>query len=102
MIEYDESVDINKGDVVLVFGAEWCQPCKIISKLLVNITTSMYNILHVDADKYSRLAYKFDVTSIPAVVYIKDGSIVKFINSSSSMKVAMNISKNNFSDLQES
>lgn len=84
------SIEINKNNfeaevlksdkpVIVDFFATWCGPCQTQSPILDEIAETMENVkvVKIDVDKNAELAEKYDVMSIPTIVIIKDGQLVK-------------------------
>jgi len=72
--------EIIKKDKVLVdFYAEWCPPCKMLSKELENLENEIKDleIIKIDTDKFQELATKYQVMSIPAIKIFKKGKLTK-------------------------
>jgi len=70
---------ISKGNVVIDFWAEWCGPCKILSPTVDQVAGEMKGKVKfgkVDVDAESDLAQKFEVMSIPTLIFFKDGEMV--------------------------
>ena len=65
--------------VIVDFNADWCGPCKMLGPILENVAESHDDIkfVSVNIDDEDDLAAKYDVFSIPCLVYIKDGKEVK-------------------------
>ena len=61
------------------FGAEWCIYCKKIAPIIEEIANENPDILvgSVDVDLQPMLAARFQVRSIPTVVLLKNGEVVK-------------------------
>jgi len=66
------------GLVVVDFFATWCGPCKVLSPLLHEVADekSEAKFIEVDVDEAQNLAREYGVTSIPTVVFLKDGKEV--------------------------
>ena len=70
---------IIQNDYVLIdFFATWCGPCKMLSPILENVASTRDNIkiAKVDVDKFTDLARKYGVMSIPTLILFKNGQVV--------------------------
>lgn len=70
----------RSGVVLIDFFATWCGPCKMQSPILEEVAKNVQGkatVVKVDTDKLPALAQKFDVTSIPTLVVLKDGQMVE-------------------------
>ena len=66
--------------VLLDFWATWCGPCMMIAPTLEEIArenAGKLKIGKVNVDEQMELAMKFGVTSIPLLVVMEKGQIVK-------------------------
>jgi thioredoxin-like negative regulator of GroEL len=61
---------------IIRFTASWCQPCKALATILDNVN-SPYPIEIVDIDERSDVAIEFGIRSIPTLVMIEDGTVLK-------------------------
>jgi thioredoxin 1 len=77
---FDSEV-INSTNIYLVdFWAEWCRPCKSIFSILEKISTEYKGILKVgklDVGKYPGIAVKFNILSMPNLLFFKDGKVIE-------------------------
>lgn len=67
---------VSEGDVVVDFWAEWCGPCKMLSPIVDELAKDMKGKVKfgkVNVDKESDLAQRFEVMSIPTLLFFKDG-----------------------------
>ena len=69
---------INNEYVLVDFFATWCGPCKMMTPVLEELssTRSEVKIDKVDVDKLGPLAQKYAVMSIPTLLLFKNGSLV--------------------------
>ena len=75
---FDEFLKNNKN-VVVDFFAEWCGPCKMLGPLMDEIAEEYkgqsVKIIKVDIEESPALAQKYNVMSIPNIVYFQDGEV---------------------------
>lgn len=69
---------INNGVVLVDFFADWCGPCKMLTPIIDEIARTWEDgkVLKVNIDDIPELAEKFDVQTIPTLLYLKDGKEV--------------------------
>lgn len=65
--------------VVLDFWAEWCGPCRMLAPVLEEIGTEYTEAAFgkVNVDEEAGLAQMFGIVSIPTLVFMKNGKIIK-------------------------
>ena len=75
--EFNEK--IASGRVLVDFFATWCGPCRMVSPIIDEIAEENEHIVvgKVDVDAQSELATQFQVYSIPTLVVLKDGKVLK-------------------------
>ena len=75
--EFPEIINSSKL-VVADFFAEWCMPCLMLAPVLEELGEEMKNVKFVklNVDDNSDLAGKYNVSSIPCLVIIRDGKEV--------------------------
>lgn len=77
---FDAEVLQSPTPVLIDFWAEWCMPCKMVAPLVDQIASQYEGKLKVgkvNVDTESELANKFGIVSIPTLLVMKDGKVVK-------------------------
>lgn len=87
---FDDSV---KDGVTLVdFWAEWCGPCKMIAPLIDELAAEYdgkATMGKIDVDAQAALAQRFNVSSIPTLLVMKNGEEAqRFVGVTSKEKLA--------------
>jgi len=67
--------------VLLDFWATWCMPCKMISPIVDEIASELPDVKvgKINIDDQPELASAFNVMSIPTLVVMKNGKIMKIM-----------------------
>ena len=77
--EQDFEATVASGVVLVDFYADWCGPCKMMSPILEDVAKEMDGkalFIKLDTDRSQSLAAKFQITSIPTLVVLKNGQEV--------------------------
>lgn len=77
--EYLLKLEKGMGGLLLIdFYTTWCQPCKLLMPRLEAIEPGMPEVsfLKVDCEHEPELADKYNVTSVPTLVLLKEGETV--------------------------
>lgn len=74
--------DILKDNKVVIidFWAQWCGPCKAFGPIFEEVAKEkdgLVKFVKVDVDKNSKVAALYNIRSIPTVLFIKNGQVVK-------------------------
>ncbi len=69
---------INSTEPVLVkFSSNWCNPCKLVGKLLDGMQKTLPKTYEVDVDENMELCDEYKITNIPVVMLFKSGEMLK-------------------------
>lgn len=75
-----QSEVLESTKLVLVdFWAEWCGPCQVLAPVIEEVAVDFEGRAKVgklDVDDHNSIAMKFDIRSIPTLLFFKDGQIV--------------------------
>ena len=69
----------SKKPVLVDFWAEWCGPCRMIAPLIDELHQELGDKAHigkVNVDLESDISAKYGITSIPTLLFFKDGEVV--------------------------
>jgi thioredoxin 1 len=73
---FNSKIVEGKEIAIVDFYADWCGPCRALGPILDSISKDFEGKLgfyKVDVDKGQNLAVKYEVMTIPAVMFFKNG-----------------------------
>lgn len=76
---FDKTLSEHAEAVVVDFWAEWCGPCKAIAPVLEELGqeyAGRVTIAKVNVDEHPGLAARYQVRSIPTLLFFKGGQVV--------------------------
>lgn len=76
---FEEEVMKSKLPVVVDFWAEWCGPCRMQSPIVDDLAETMQGklkVCKVNVDEEGDLAAKYNIMSIPTLLFFNKGNVV--------------------------
>lgn len=73
---------VNDEFVLVDFYANWCGPCKMLSPIISEIANEYSNsvkVCKVNVDESQELALKYNIMSIPTLIFLKNGVVIKSV-----------------------
>jgi thioredoxin 1 len=75
---FQSEVIDSEQPVLVDFWAEWCGPCKMIGPVIDQVATDLEGVAKVgkvNVDDARELAVKYNVRSIPLLLFFKNGEV---------------------------
>ena len=76
---FENEVIQSETPVVVDFWATWCGPCKMIAPILEELAKEYdgkVKITKLDVDSNNQTAGKYNIMSIPSLLFFKNGEVV--------------------------
>jgi thioredoxin 1 len=73
---FQTEVEQHQGLVMVDFWATWCGPCHMVAPIMDQLADKYkgrVKVLKVDVDANQATAMRFNVRSIPSILFFKDG-----------------------------
>ena len=77
--DFETQVEQHSGLTVVDFWATWCGPCRMIAPILEQLAVEYegkVKVTKLDVDSNIKTATRFNVRSIPTILFFKDGKLV--------------------------
>ena len=78
--DFEEKVEKAEGLTIVDFWATWCGPCRMIAPILDQLASEYADkgvtVTKLDVDANIKTATRFNVRSIPMLLFFKDGKVV--------------------------
>ena len=77
-----ELAEKSEKPVLIDFYADWCGPCRMVSPIVDEIAEENpeYLVAKINVDNEPELAQRFGIVSIPTLVVMKGGEVVKKVS----------------------
>jgi thioredoxin 1 len=76
---FESEVIKHKGLVLVDFFADWCGPCKMMAPVIEKMAeefSGKMKIGKLNVDNNPNISMKFEIQSIPTLIFFKDGEMV--------------------------
>jgi len=76
---FEAEIEKHSGLAVVDFWATWCGPCRLIGPIIDQLATEYTGkakVAKLDVDSNIKTASRFNVRSIPTILFFKDGKLV--------------------------
>ena len=77
--DFETEVEKHDGLAVVDFWATWCAPCRMIAPILDQLASEYkgkVKVTKLDVDTNVKTASRFNVRSIPTILFFKNGKLV--------------------------
>lgn len=78
-VNFEAEIEKHTGLAVVDFWATWCGPCRLIGPIIDQLATEYTGkakVAKLDVDTNIKTASRFNVRSIPTILFFKDGKLV--------------------------
>lgn len=80
---FTSSIEESKGLALVDFWAAWCGPCRMVGPIVEQLAGEYADkgvtVAKLDVDQNPRTTARFNVRSIPSILFFKDGKLVDTI-----------------------
>jgi thioredoxin 1 len=73
---FAQEVEQYEGLAIVDFWATWCGPCHMVAPIMEQLAAEhqgKVKVVKLDVDANQRTAMRFNVRSIPSILFFKDG-----------------------------
>ena len=76
---FEQEIEKHEGLAIVDFWATWCGPCRMVAPILDQLATEYtgkVKVTKLDVDTNQKTAMRFNVRSIPTILFFKNGKVV--------------------------
>lgn len=73
---FADEIEQGEGLAIVDFWAEWCGPCRMVAPIvdeIANEYAGRVKVAKLDVDSNHQTTARFNVRSIPSILFFKDG-----------------------------
>ena len=80
--DFETNVCSSSAPVLLDFWAGWCAPCRMLAPILEEVSAAKPDLLigKINVEEEPELAERFQILSIPTLIFFQNGRTVKRIS----------------------
>lgn len=79
---FNSEIEKSEMPVLVDFYADWCGPCRMVSSMLEDLSKKFIDrvkIVKINTDQSFEISSKYHITSLPTILFMKDGQEFKRI-----------------------
>ncbi len=76
---FADEVEKSSGLTLIDFWAVWCGPCRMVAPIVEQLAqeySGKLKVLKLDVDSNMQTSVRFNVRSIPSLLFFRDGKLV--------------------------
>ncbi|CAN5862875.1 thioredoxin [soil metagenome] len=77
--DFGDVIEKAQGLAIVDFWAAWCGPCRMVAPIVAQLATEYegrLKVAKVDVDANQQISMKYNIRSIPSILFFKDGKHV--------------------------
>jgi thioredoxin 1 len=77
--DFGEVIEKGQGVAMVDFWAAWCGPCRMVAPIVEQLAgeyAGRVSVAKVDVDANQQISMKYNIRSIPSILFFKDGKHV--------------------------
>jgi thioredoxin 1 len=79
---FSDEVEKTTGLTLIDFWAVWCGPCRMVAPIVEQLADEYegkLKVLKLDVDSNMQTSTRFNIRSIPSLLFFKDGKLVETV-----------------------